>query len=296
MKKGKDRGKGVNRTRKRTKFHSRVRKSHGSRSSCQRAGRCGEITEENFLKEESALAARFEAQSEAFSGQFAAAQSQKERDSLTVAYNALFQQYLHAMEALSVQYAATPSGLQRCFAMRLGLSKDTLRIVWKRLPKELRGSLYGRAMALHGRAKELRPGGKMYNLRAWDAQGRPFRLRQWRGTPVLLLYGGLGCMGTSGREYLDALCAKTSREELRIVVFWPVSSPDELAALAEEYPSGYLQVSDFKGDTSPVKIRCQAQATPTCFLLDSRGRLVFGEVVGAAQRGCPSKSYRAVER
>ena len=70
-----------------------------------------EITEENFLKEESALAARFEAQSEAFSGQFAAAQSQTERDSLTVAYNALFQQYLHAMEALSVQYAATPSGL-----------------------------------------------------------------------------------------------------------------------------------------------------------------------------------------
>ena len=160
-----------------------------------------------------------------------------------------------------------------CDAARL--SKDTLRIVWKRLPKELRGSLYGRAMALHGRAKELRPGGKMYNLRAWDAQGRPFRLRQWRGTPVLLLYGGLGCMGASGREYLDALYAKTSREELRIVVFWPVSSPDELAALAEEFPSGYLQVSDFKGDTTPVKIRCQAQATPTCFLLDSRGRLVF---------------------
>lgn len=49
-----------------------------------------EITEENFLKEENALAARFEAQSEAFSGQFAAAQSQAERDSLTAAYNALF--------------------------------------------------------------------------------------------------------------------------------------------------------------------------------------------------------------
>lgn len=234
-----------------------------------------EITEEYFPKEESALTARFEAQSEHFSGQFAAAQSQTERDSLTAAYNALFQQYLHAMEALSVQYAATPSGLQRCFAMRLGLSKDTLRAARKRLPKELRRSPYGRAVALHCRAKELRPGGKVYNLRAWDAQGRPFRLRQWRGTPVLLLYGGLGCMGTSGREYLDALHAKTSREELRIVVFWPVSSPDELAALAEEYPSGYLQVSDFKGDTSPVKIRCQAQATPTCFLLDSRGRLVF---------------------
>lgn len=58
-------------------------------------------------------------------------------------------------------------------------------------------------------------------------------------------------------------------------MFWPVSSPAELAALAEEFSSGYLQVSDFKGDTTPVKIRCQAQATPTCFLLDSRGRLVF---------------------
>ena len=34
-----------------------------------------EITEENFLKEESALMARFEAQSEHFSGQFAATQS-----------------------------------------------------------------------------------------------------------------------------------------------------------------------------------------------------------------------------
>ena len=41
-----------------------------------------EITEENFLKEESALTARFEAQSEHFSGQFAAAQSQAEERQL----------------------------------------------------------------------------------------------------------------------------------------------------------------------------------------------------------------------
>ena len=68
-----------------------------------------EITEENFLKEESALAARFEAQSGAFSGQFAAAQNQAERDSPQAAYNALFQQYFHAVEVLSVKYAVPPA-------------------------------------------------------------------------------------------------------------------------------------------------------------------------------------------
>lgn len=236
------------------------------------------ITEEGYVKEGNALWGLFTSKCDTLEQSVATAKDKEEKDSLIAAYDELYRQTVRQNGILALKYAATPSGLQGCFTLRLGLPDDSLRAVLKRIPKQMRRSPYGRAIALHLSCPKVRPGDKAYDFQATDAQGRPFRLRQWKGKQILLLYGGLGCMGPWGREYLGELYGRTSRENLEIVVFWPTSGQDELTALAKEYPSEFLQVSDFKGDVTPVKIRYEAQATPTCFLIGRDGRLLVKSV------------------
>lgn len=61
-----------------------------------------------------------------------------------------------------------------------------------------------------------------------QADGVPFDWSVLYGKRVLLLCDGLGCMGKTGRAYLDSLYAATSRENFLIVVYCLSGSLDEL--------------------------------------------------------------------
>ncbi len=236
------------------------------------------VTEENYQKEFKAMEEKFSLRADTLRKFISMKKYTAKRDSLVSEYKKLVDEFTELNLELALRYASVPSGLQMCFWNRLTISQDTLKAVLKRIPKQMRKSEYGRAIAMHLSCPKVGQGDKAYDFRAMNAQGRPFRLSQWKGKQVLLLYGGLGCMGSSGRKYLDEFYGRTSRENFEIVVFWPASGQAELTALAKEYPSDFPQVSDFKGDVTPVKIRYEAQATPTCFFIDRDGRLLFKSV------------------
>lgn len=236
------------------------------------------MTEENYQREYKMLMEKFTLQSAPLQKLISTEKDPAKRDSLAAVYKGMVEGITKQNLEIALRYVSVPSGLQMCFWNRFNVPEDTLKAVLKRIPKQMRKSEYGRAIAMHLSCPKVGEGDKTYDFKATDAQGRPFRLSQWKGKQVLLLYGGLGCMGEWGRKYLDELYGRTSRENLEIVVFWPASGQDELTALAKEYPSEFLQVSDFKGDVTPVKIRYEAQATPTCFFIDRDGRLLLKSV------------------
>lgn len=80
-------------------------------------------------------------------------------------------------------------------------------------------------------------------------------------------------MGESGREYLAGLYERSSRADFLIVVYWPVSSLENLQKIKEKYPCEYAFVSDFLQNGSPIKIEYGSQATPTCYFFGPNGTL-----------------------
>lgn len=50
---------------------------------------------------------------------------------------------------LAIEYSATPSGLRRCFMLRLDIEKDTLQDILTRLPRDLRQSKCAKAIQTH---------------------------------------------------------------------------------------------------------------------------------------------------
>ena len=230
------------------------------------------LTEENYLHEDSLLWINFEKETE---GLIAILDSlPNQRDSIINVYNVILEKANQKNIELAFKYACTPSGLQRLFMVRNHVSKDSLAKVLNTLPEEMQKSEAGLNIKAHLETEQLAEGDALYAFPCQDEEGEAFNWETLKGKQVLLLYGGLGCMGSNGREALKNLYEQTSRKNLEIIVYWPSSSLENLQAIRKQYPSDYIFISDFKQDASQMKIKYGCQATPTCFLTDKNHLIV----------------------
>lgn len=229
-----------------------------------------EITEENYLQEDSLVWEKYKV-IETRMFQLTEKYPEKRDSLLTVLYEKELPSILRESRNLALKYAAVPSGLKRLFMVRLEIPKDTLSRVLKSLSPEIRESFYGKCLHRHIITKQIEEGDLYFDFQGSKENGTEFHLSSLAGKRILLLYGGLGCMGEKGRTYLADLHQKYSDDNFEIVVFWPCSSLEELKEYKKRYPFPYTFVSDFFEDLSPVKITYGTQATPTCFFIDSQG-------------------------
>ena len=230
------------------------------------------LTEENYLHEDSLLWINFEKETE---GLIAIMDSlPNQRDSIINVYNVILEKANQKNIELAFKYACTPSGLQRLFMVRNHVSKDSLAKVLNTLPEEMQKSEAGLNIKAHLTTEQLTEGDALFTFPCQDEKGASFDWATLEGKQVLLLYGGLGCMGSEGREALKNLYEQTSRKNLEIIVYWPSSSLEKLQAIRKQFPSDYIFISDFKQDASPIRIKYGCQATPTCFLTDKNHQIV----------------------
>lgn len=226
------------------------------------------ITEANYLKEDSILWISFEKQQEELSQYWATMPEKK--DSIQNVFDNIYKKVSKENIDLAMKYASVPSGLQRLYMTRLDIPKDTLENILNSLNIEMQASFYAKNIREHLRTKQIQKGDSIYQFPCVQIDGKQFDWSLTNGKQLLILYGGLGCMGKDGREQLNLLYNQTSSDDLLILVYWPCSSLENLQSLKKEYPSEYIFISDFKQDASPMKIIYGTQASPTCFLTDKQ--------------------------
>lgn len=232
-----------------------------------------EITEENYLKVDKEIWATYDKELSQVSEYYKNHHDKK--DSLKIVSTKIYEVAQKENCDAAIKYALVPSGLQRLFMVRLYLSKDTLLSILKTLPQVMQNSDYGKSLLLHINSKQIEEGDKFYDFEAIDSEGNNFLFSKLTSKNILLLYGGLDCMGETGRDFLKKLYNETDREHFQIVIYWPISNLESLKELASKFNVEYLSVSDFLKDSSPVKILYGAQATPTCFLIDERRNVII---------------------
>lgn len=226
------------------------------------------ITEANYLKEDSILWTNYEKQQEALSEYWET--MPEKRDSIQHLYEDIYRKAAKKNIELAIKYASVPSGLQRLYMIRLDIPKDSLENILNSLNPEMQESFDGKNIREHLQTDQIQEGDPIYTFPCFQIDGKEFDWNITKGKQLLILYGGLGCMGKSGREELELLYNQTSNENFLIIVYWPCSSLENLREVKQEYPSEYIFISDFKQDASPMKIKYGTQATPTCFLTDKQ--------------------------
>ncbi len=69
-----------------------------------------------------------------------------------------------------------------------------------------------------------------------------------------------------------------AEDNLAIVIYYPVSTLDELKEFRNQYSDDYIFISELMLDYSPFKIKYGVQSTPTCFVIDKSGTVVLKTV------------------
>lgn len=239
---------------------------------CTFSPRAHQITEENYRKADAMIWENYNKRVEEL---FEAAEKYPDkRDSLRIVNNRLYDQVQRENIDTAIKFAATPGGFQRLFMLRLSIPKDTLEVIAGTVPAEIRDSFYGQAIRMHLDTRQLKEGDKYIDFDAVTAAGEPFKVSDLGGKNVLLLYGGLECMQSFGRDYLTELTQTYSEDSLEIVVYSLSDNLSELQQENELYQLPITLISDFLGDHCPFKIIYGCQATPTCFLIGTDGTIL----------------------
>lgn len=229
--------------------------------------------EQEYIKADSTLWAEYEAKGERLAELYA-----ENEDSLYIKAVELEAYADRKNKELAIEYSATPSGLRRCFMLRLDIEKDTLKDILSDLPRDLRKSQCADAIRAHIATEQIEAGMKFVPIDVLDADGNKFAWDEHRNKNILLIYGGLGCMGRSGRRELAALREEYAENNLAIVVYYSVSSFEELKEFSNQYSDDYIFISELMPDYSPFKIKYGVQSTPTCFVIDRSGSVVLKTV------------------
>lgn len=235
-----------------------------------------EITEKNYLKLENKIWSFYENEMSNLSKMLKS--SPEKKDSIKVVAKQLEKASLKKTSDLAIKFVNSPNGLKRLYKLRLEITKDTLLSVLNRLPTTAQKSDYGKSIMSHINSEQIKEDDSAYDFRAIDSNGKNFNISDLTGETILLLYGGLGCMQEEGRSFLKSYYNSMQSNNFKIVVFCPTSSLDELKALKNNYELDFIFVSDFKEDHSPMKIVYGIQATPTCFLIDDKGKVTLKSI------------------
>ena len=232
-----------------------------------------EITEENYRKIDNAIWEEYEQEMGKITECFQAHPEKK--DSLIAASERVSAIASKRNVEAATKYASVPSGLKRLYMVRLDIPKDTIIAIFKTLPDSMQTSPYGKSLLYHIESEQIAEGGNYYDFQSVNTEGENFSLSSLEGKNILLLYGGLSCMGETGRDYLNTIYRETSHDNFEIVVYCPNSSLETLQQVRTTYPCDFLLVSDFLQDHTPMKILYGAQAMPTCFFINQKGLVVM---------------------
>lgn len=235
--------------------------------------------EQEYIKADSTLWAEYEAEGERLAELYA-----ENEDSLYIKAVELEAYADRRNKELAIEYSATPSGLRRCFMLRSDIDKGTLQDILSNLPHDLRQSECAKAIQEHIATNQIETGMEFFPIDAVAADGNKFAWDEHRDKNILLIYGGLGCMGRSGRQELAALYEEYADDNLAIVVYYSVSTLEELKEFRNQYSDDYIFISELQSDYSPFKIKYGVQSTPTCFVIDRSGVVVLKTVGFDAQQ------------
>ena len=223
-----------------------------------------------YIKADSTLWAEYELEGERLAELYA-----ENEDSLYIKAVKLEEYTDRKNRDLAIEYSATPSGLKRCFMLRLDIEKDTLQNILSKLPHDLRKSECAKAIKKHIATEQIEVGMEFFPIDAVNADGHKIAWNEYRNKNILLIYGGLGCMGRSGRRELVSLRKEYTDDNLAIIIYYSVSTLEELKEFRNQYSDDYIFISELMSDYSPFKIKYGVQSTPTCFVIDKSETVVL---------------------
>jgi hypothetical protein len=214
-----------------------------------------------------------------FNPEMARLQKENKQDSIPQ----LLDRLTEVITEFAVKHSNTYYGVSRLYALRERMDRNLLSQTVKNIQPEILESAYGKSLLLHLQFPELTEGDAYIDFSVPSLQGNNYSISQYlqEKKPVLLILGGLGCMGNRGRELLKSF-QQDYGDEVGILAFVFARNKREMEGDIKCSKNvnncSFLDlnvplISDLRGDHSPIKIRYGVQTTPTVYVIDPNGTI-----------------------
>ncbi len=165
-------------------------------------------------------------------------------------------------------------GLNIIYMNRKSIDKDTLKVIYEKLPTSIKTSPSANALNVFLFGEIAKVGNSFIDFNVNTISGQDFKLSFLKGKYIYLCFWSAGC-GPCRMEnkYLSEYFNEVP-EDLSIVSFSVDKDVNAWKKASEIDNITWYNVSDEEGTKGKIKTQYQVQAIPTSFLIDKEGIII----------------------
>jgi peroxiredoxin len=259
-----------------------VKVSHGKQADAEVktassiASTAKKATDENFRKADQTMWAKYQDKYEALRREMNA--HPEKIDSLKAAAATIGEESARENVRTAVKFAGTEAGLQRLFALRKLVAKDSLKSILDTLPEEMQASTYDKCISRYISTQQAGVGEKAPDLDFTDSHYDKHKLSEYvPGRRVLIVLGSPERIGRDEVVYLKKLYEKIKSDTTAIIEVCQCNNQQELNNQQAIYNCKFPLVSDMNGDHSDMQIKYGVEEVPSAVVIDRDGTIIMKE-------------------
>lgn len=165
--------------------------------------------------------------------------------------------------------------LVNLYFLRKRIDKEKLRNALITISPDLASNEYAKSLKYYIDNNQLNKGDSYVDFKVQTALGQDFILSNMINSKkdILIVFGGLDCMGIETVHYFIKIYSKLNKEKVEIVNFLYSTDNEHLRQSVVKSGIPWPGVSDYMGDHSIIKMKYNAQGRPTFVYIKSNGKI-----------------------
>lgn len=165
--------------------------------------------------------------------------------------------------------------LENLYYLKRFTGKEDLKNTLNKLSDDNKSNIYAKSLDIYINTKQVKEGDRYIDFSAKTSKSEDFLLSDViKEKDVLLIFGGLSCMGESSRQELRELYRKLDLSKVEVVSFLAVEKEEDQKEQIKKYDVNWVSISDYQGVLSNPWIAYVGKGLPTTVYINTKGEIL----------------------